>query len=190
MTRPGILRLLRRRSAAALALAAVAAGCGGRAAQAPRPPVLAAAAVPYLPSSVRSLAADDVAPPKTLAGLAGDLERWGFRAGAERSFQGQSRRLQVVVSRTLEFRSAAGARSYVRYVHTHAGAVLGATFRQEALRSRGRRGWSVRLASCSCHMASPALVGIASRGRRVTWLEVNGPRAGARALERLFAEAP
>jgi hypothetical protein len=39
-------------------------------------------------------------------------------------------------------------------------------------------------------MASPALVGVASAGRRVSWLEVNGPTASVDALTRLLAQAP
>jgi hypothetical protein len=39
-------------------------------------------------------------------------------------------------------------------------------------------------------MASPALVGVASAGRRVSWLEVNGPTASAGVLSRLLARAP
>src|SRR4051794_14815864 len=95
--------------ATALLVLAVAAGCGGRApAQQEPQPTLRAAAIPYLPSSVRELSADDVAPPLTLAALGRDLTRWGFRAGSERTFQGQSQRLRIVVSRTLRFDRRAG----------------------------------------------------------------------------------
>jgi hypothetical protein len=174
----------------ALALAA-AAGCGGAQAAAPQPqPTLAAHVIPYLPSTVRDLSADDVAPPQTLARLGRDLERWGFRAATERTFQGQSKRLQVVVSRTLAFDRASGARLYVDWVHRHAQAVLGSDAGQRPLRSRGRRGWLVQLAPCACHMATPAMVGFVSGGTRVSWLEVNGPTARPRVLRRLLARAP
>jgi hypothetical protein len=39
-------------------------------------------------------------------------------------------------------------------------------------------------------MATPALLGVVSRGRLVTWLEINGPRATVGALARLAARAP
>jgi hypothetical protein len=173
-----------------LALAA-AAGCGGAQAATTQPqPTLPARAIPYLPSTVRDLSADDVAPPRTLAGLGRDLERWGFRAASERTFQGQSQRLRVVVSRTLEFDGASGARSYVDWVHRHAQAVLGSDAGQQPLRSRGRRGWLVQLAACACHMATPAMVGFVAGGTRVSWLEVNGPTARPRVFRHLLERAP
>jgi len=167
-------------------------GCGGSSpAAAPKsPPVLPAAAVSYLPSKVRPLTAADLTHESTAPGLAAGLDRWGYVAGAQRLFQGQSKTLQVVVSRTLEFRSPAGAAAYVRYVHEQATAVFGAVPTQAPLVAGPRRGWTITLAPCACHMASPALVGVASAGRRVSWLEVNGPTASVDALTRLLAQAP
>ena len=43
---------------------------------------------------------------------------------------------------------------------------------------------------CACHMAQPNLYGIVSSGRRVTWLEINGPGATRTALAALLARAP
>ena len=173
-------------------LAAALCGCGGSAPAAPPPPppVLPAAAVSYLPSKARSLTVDDLIHESVAPGLAAGLARWGFVAGAERLFQGPSKTLQVVVSRTLEFRSPAGAAAYVRYVHRHATAVFGALPTQAPLVAGGRRGWTITLAPCACHMASPALVGVATAGRRVSWLEVNGPTASAGVLASLLAKAP
>jgi hypothetical protein len=168
-------------------------GCGGSApAAAPPspPPVLPAAAVSYLPSTARPLTVHDLVHESTARGLAAGLARWGYVTGAQRTFQGQSKTLQVVVSRTLEFRSAAGAAAYVQYVHRQATAVFGAQPTQEPLTAGPRHGWTITLAPCACHMASPALVGVASAGRRVSWLEVNGPTASAGVLSRLLARAP
>ena len=39
-------------------------------------------------------------------------------------------------------------------------------------------------------MAQPNLYGIVSSGRRVTWLEINGPGATRTALAALLARAP
>jgi hypothetical protein len=177
---------------AALAAAALC-GCGGSRPAAPPPappPVLPAAAVSYLPSSARPLTVHDLVHESTAPGLEAGLARWGYVTGAQRLFQGQSKTLQVVVSRTLEFRSAAGAAAYVRYVHRRATAVFGAQPTQEPLVAGPRHGWKFTLAPCACHMASPALVGVASAGRRVSWLEVNGPTASAGVLSRLLARAP
>ncbi len=177
---------------AALAAAAVC-GCGGSspaAAPPPPPPVLPAAAVSYLPSTARLLTARDLAHESTAPGLSAGLARWGYVAGAERLFQGQSKTLQVVVSRTLEFRSPAGAAAYVDFVHRQATAVFGAVPTQQPLLVGARHGWTITLAPCACHMASPALVGVASAGRRVSWLEVNGPTASVGVLSRLLAQAP
>jgi len=176
---------------AALAVAALC-GCGGSSPAAPPqpPPVLPAAAVSYLPSKARPLTAHDLTHESTAPGLASGLARWGYVVGAQRLFQGQSKTLQVVVSRTLEFRSPSGAAAYVRFVHRQATAVFGAVPTQEPLVAGSRRGWTITLAPCACHMASPALVGVASAGRRVTWLEVNGPTASAGVLARLLAKAP
>ena len=177
---------------AALAAAALC-GCGGSgpASRPPSPPpVLPAAAVSYLPSTARALTVNDLVHESTAPGLAAGLARWGYVAGAQRLFQGQSKALQVVVSRTLEFRSAAGAAAYVQFVHRQATAVFGAQPTQAPLTAGARHGWAITLAPCACHMASPALVGVASAGRRVTWLEVNGPIASAGVLARLLARAP
>jgi hypothetical protein len=177
---------------AALA-AALLCGCGGSspaAAPPAPPPVLPATAVSYLPSTARALSVHELTHESTAPGLAAGLVRWGYVAGAQRLFQGQSKTLQVVVSRTLEFRSAAGAAAYVRYVHRQATAVFGAQPTQVPLTAGGRHGWTITLAPCACHMASPALVGVASAGRRVSWLEVNGPTASAGVLARLLAQAP
>ena len=48
--------------------------------------------------------------------LSRELSDWGFLAGADRYFQGESHQLQVVDSRTFRFKSAAGAASFVAFV--------------------------------------------------------------------------
>lgn len=176
----------------AVLAAAVLCGCGGSAPAAPPPPppVLPAAAVAYLPSKARPLTAADLTGETVAPGLAAGLARWGYVTGAQRLFQGPSKTLQVVVSRTLDFRSPAGAAAYVRFVHRKATAVFGAVPTQAPLVAGPRRGWTITLAPCACHMASPALVGVASAGRRVSWLEVNGPTASAGVLAGLLAKAP
>lgn len=180
---------LRIRTLAALTCAALAGGCGGSAGPAP-PPVLPAAAVPYLPSHMATVTAVTLEQDAPGSGVGSRLGRFGFVRGAERSFQGESRRLQVVVSRTLLFRTAAGARAFVAFVSAHAGAYVGQVPVVRRLASAGRRGVQITAPACACHMANPMLLGVLSRGRRVTWLEVNGPGASPRTLAALLSRAP
>ncbi|HUZ84590.1 MAG TPA: hypothetical protein VMU66_07840, partial [Gaiellales bacterium] len=58
------------------------------------------------------------------------------------------------------------------------------------LRSEGRSGVAITAPACACHLANPMLLGVLSGGRRVTWLEVNGPAASTRTLAALVARAP
>ena len=178
-----------------VALMTAAAACGQASASPPPPPVLPAGAVSYLESTVRPLTADDLTKETTAPALASGLSRWGFVVGSDRLFQAanhnrHSHRLQFVDSRTLLFRTPAGAESYVRYVHDHPTEMFGAPPKQTALVSRGRHGWAIDLASCACHMSNPAVVGITSDGTRVTWLEINGATASTAKLAALMGKAP
>jgi hypothetical protein len=177
------------------AIALGAAACGGGAPgegppQAPPPPVLSASAVAYLPSTVRRLTAADLAREIRRPALAAELAGWGFTGAAERSFQGESHRLTVVDSRTLDFKTAAGARSYVAFVHAHVSAYLGVFPTVHRSAAGGRSGWTFRAQSCACPGSMPLWLGVTSAGRRVTWLEINGPTATARTLAALEARAP
>jgi hypothetical protein len=180
-------------AAALAALAALVAGCGQaeqQRAPGPPPPVLPAQAVPYLPSNERPVTAAWLARETGLPELTGRLEGWGFDAGARRYFQGQSRRLQLVDSRALRFRDAAGAAAFVRYVRTKPASFLGGGKPAGDFESRGRRGIVVKGAPCSCHLATPVLLAVVAGGPTVTWLEINGPRASRKALDALAARAP
>jgi hypothetical protein len=146
--------------------------------------------VPYLPSRPRRLGIAFLAHEPGLHGLASRLSAWGLVGGGERDFQGDSRRLQVVVSRTLDFRSAAGAAAFARYVHDHAAAWFGALPTIRPLVSNGRSGYSYAAQACACPHASPALWGVVRSAARISWLELNGPRADAAALRRLLRRAP
>jgi hypothetical protein len=173
----------------------LAGGCGGedeaaRPAGAVRPPTLPAAAVPYLDSTERALTPAQLGRETRVPALAKRLAGWGFAGGAGRSFQGQSKRLQVVESRTLRFRSAGGASAFLALVRSQPGSFLPGAETPRPFRSRGRRGIVVKAAPCSCHMASPAYLGMLASGPTVSWLEINGPRATVGALRRLAAQAP
>jgi hypothetical protein len=174
----------------AIALGASACGGADKVASGPPPPVLSASAVSYLPSTVHPLTAARLAREIRRPALAGELARWGFVAAAERSFQGESHRLNVVDSRTLQFSGAAGARAYVAFVRANAATYLGAYPMARRFVSAGRSGWMFRAQSCACPGATPLWLGVASAGPRVTWLEINGPDATAATLRKLAANAP
>lgn len=184
-----------RAAAIVVALACTAAACGGSggeraAAPAASPAALPASAVPYLESTPKPLTAAGLAKETGRPDLAGRLKEWGFVAGGRRYFQGASKRLQVVDSRTLRFGSATGAAAFVRYVGAHPGDFLGGGQAPRAFASRGRTGILVEGLPCSCHLATPVLLAVVSGGPTVSSLEINGPRATRRALARLAATAP
>jgi hypothetical protein len=183
-------RVLRRRASLAIALVGVAAaGCGSEQ-PAPPPPTLPASAVPYLESKARTLTRAVVAREAGVPALADRLGEWGFEGGAARYFQGQSRRLQVIDSRTLRFSTPEGAAEFMRFVRDRPAAFFPGAGPVRAFSSEGRRGILVEGLPCACHLATPALFAVLERGTTVTSLEINGPRATVRALRALAAEAP
>lgn len=154
-------------------------------------PVLPPSALPGLAVSTHAVTRADLA--SDVAGGAvfeRRLAAWGFARGRERDFQGESRRIDRAVSRTLEFRTAAGARAYVRYLGSHVASLYGAGSTVRPLASRGRTGYLANAAACACHRAAPTLLALLARARRVTWLEVNGGAVTPAALVRLVARAP
>jgi hypothetical protein len=159
-------------------------------ARAALPPTLAAAAVAYLPSAPKPLTAASLTREAQAPSLAARLRAWGFQAGADRYFQGESRRLQVVDSRTLRFRAAAGAASFVAFMRTHLSAFLGSFPRIARFAVGARRGFLATGEECQCHLANPSFLAMVSRGVTVTWLEINGPGATRRGLAALIARAP
>jgi hypothetical protein len=197
---------------AALALAvavAVVVGCGSSPAPTPRvaasasasaarpaisaggvPPTLAASAVPYLPSRRKLLTASFLARETQAPGLTRQLGAWGYVAGADRYFQGESRRLQVVDSRTLRFRRASSAAAFVGFMRTHLTAFLGSFPKIHRFVSGSRRGLLAAGQGCRCHLANPTYLALVARGGTVTWLEINGPGATRGRLAALVAQAP
>ncbi|MGI8573453.1 MAG: hypothetical protein ACR2L9_12625 [Solirubrobacteraceae bacterium] len=168
--------------------AALVAGCGGSPASAPR--TLPASAVPYLPSSLKSLSAGSLAREMQAPVLTSELGAWGFEAGSDRYFQGESRRLQVVDSRTLRFGRVGGAVAYVGFVRAHVSSIVGSFPVLKPLVSGGRSGFLAVAQECQCHLANPAFLAVLARGGVVTWLEINGPGADTRRLLSLLAAAP
>jgi hypothetical protein len=175
---------------ALLALALAVTACGGSPSRARAPSgVLPAAAVTGLAVVTQPLTRQDVQKDSTVPDLATRLAGWGYLGGWQRTFQGESRRLTLVVSRSLRFRTSPGAAAFVAYMHQRVG-----SFYPFALTSRlslpGRSGWVIRPPLCGCHMATPLVVGVTAQGRKVSWLEINGPQASPRVLTQLLARMP
>ena len=155
------------------------------------PPVLPVAAVPYLPSHAVVLTSHDLIADASIAALPGEISKLGFVVGGQRTFQGPSQhRLQLVISRTLRFQTAAGARGFVNFVSEHACDYVGQIPTVKPLTSRGRSGSLIVAPLCACHMAQPALLALVSSGRTVSWLEINGAAAKPALLASLLARAP
>ncbi|MDQ2984803.1 MAG: hypothetical protein M3R70_12925 [Actinomycetota bacterium] len=176
----------------ALLVLAVATGCGGETSTtAGGLPLLPRSALPRLAVTTTGVRASQLASDFGRGrGLERRLERWGFIRGRERVFQGQSARIDRVVSRGLEFRRAAGARRYVRYVGAHPATLYGVGSSAGALVSRGRSGFLVDTAACACHRAAPTWLGVVGRGRLVVWLEANGGAVDEAVLRSLLASVP
>jgi len=177
------------RRLALLAAALVCAGCGASS-SVPRVPTLPAGAVAYLPSTVKPVTPAFLAREAEAPALRGQLGGWGFVAGRRRYFQGESRRLQVVDSRTLRFRGGAGASAFVGFLRAHLDPYLGGFAAVHSLVSDGRSGFVATAQECQCHLANPAYLAAVTRGGTVTWLEINGPRASRAMLAALLARAP
>ncbi len=180
---------MRRPAGLVAALALLCAGCGA-AASPPAVPTLPASAVAYLPSTVTPVSAAFLAREAQVPALRGRLTGWGFEAGRRRYFQGESRRLQVVDSRTLRFRGDPGASAFVAFLRSHLDPYLGGFASVRPLTSAGRTGFVATAQECQCHLANPAYLAAVARGGTVTWLEINGPRASRGLLAALLTRAP
>jgi len=177
-------------AAGAVALALAITACGSSPARPAAPSgVLPAAAVTGLAVTTQPLTSRDVQKDSTAPDLAARLAGWGYLGGWQRTFQGESRRLTLVVSRSLQFRTSPGAAAFVAYMHQMVGRFY--PFADTSrLKMPGRSGWVIRPPMCACHMATPLLVGVAARDRKVSWLEINGPQASPRLLTQLLARTP
>jgi hypothetical protein len=185
---------MRRARASVALLMLLLTGCGsassgGHSASAP-PSTLPAAAVPYLASAGKPLTPRLLVREAQAPALAAALRRWGFRDGAERYFQGESHRLQVVDSRTLRFASPPGAQAFVKFMRLHLTAYVGSFPKLHPLAVGPRRGFLAVGQECQCHLANPTFLAVVWHGGGVTWLEINGPGATPARLISLLAHAP
>jgi hypothetical protein len=186
-----------RRAASPGALLAllITCACGSPATRAtPTPPVvemrvLSSSAVPGIPSVTRVLTAGALANDASIPPLAANLRSWGYIDGRERTFQGESRHLMLVISRSLIFKDATGASDFVGFVQGNYGAYFGITTTLHPLVAQGRSGWLFAPPLCACHLANPAVIGILDAGSSVVWLEINGPDATPALLVNLLDPA-
>jgi hypothetical protein len=151
-----------------------------------RLPVLATSAVPGIPSVTTRLTTADLGKDAAIRGLAAEIASWGYLGGRQRTFQGESHHLTLVISRALIFRDATGAQHYAAFVREHQAAFFGTSVQARHLPGRTVSGWLFIPPLCACHMANPALIGVLNAGSRVLWLEINGPTATAALLLRLL----
>jgi hypothetical protein len=185
-----------RATTGALLAACLVSGCGGGSgtgSQADRtvPPVLAGVGVPGLRHRDTALSADVLARDVGRAdGLGAKLSAWGFLAGRQREFTGTTRTLTDVVSRTLDFRTEAGAAAYVAFVRAHPGTFVGGVGTVGPLRVGARRGFLMTALGCGCHRETPLLLAVVRAGGRVTYLLANGPRATPARVAALVRRAP
>jgi hypothetical protein len=148
----------------------------------PSPPlgamqVLATSELPGMLSVTRVLTADELANDASITGLAAKIKAWGYLDGRERTFQGESRHLTLVLSRSLIFLDPGGAQSFVTFVKSNSAAYFGDYGEVQQLDAQGRLGWLFAPPLCACHMANPAVIGVVVAGASVSWLEINGPDA-------------
>jgi hypothetical protein len=135
------------------------------------------------------LTAGALANDASIPALAANLRSWGYIDGRERTFQGESRHLMLVISRSLIFKDATGARAFVGFVQANHGAYFGITTILQPLVAQGRSGWLFAPPLCACHLANPAVIGILDAGSSVVWLEINGPDATPALLVNLLDPA-
>ena len=193
---------MRRRAFAAAGLAAAALGlcaaCASSSAAPGRPgqsiagqgpALLSSAALPGLAQATHSLPAAELAKDASVPGITSALVADGYLGGSERTFQGPSRHLTFVASRSLVFRDGTGAGDFLAFVRAHADAWFGASTQGSAVLSARRPGFVFQPAECACHLANPVLVGVVQDGPRLAWLEINGPDASRGLLLDLMTPA-
>ena len=173
----------------------LAAGCGSGVGAASRPtpappPLLPTAMLPGMAAKDSVLTPAVLAQDAPIAGLADRIAGFGYESGAQRVFAGRTSVFSNVVSRALRFSTAAGARAYVEFVKSNVAGFFGRGSTWRRIRSAGRSGYLIEVASCGCHRETPIYVAVISRGAVVTWLYGTGPGVRIRTLRTLLAKAP
>ncbi|MEO5633738.1 hypothetical protein [Gaiella sp.] len=170
----------------ALAVAAVAAGCGGTESEpAPRVlPPLAHEALPELTARDRALPARELAQdalaPSDLAAL---LAAAGYLGGAEREFSGHTDTFDHVVARTLTFADVAGANAYLDWIAGHTGDFVGPSRPLVPIALGAERAQLFELDSCpTCKKQLPTWFAAWRRGTTVSYLLTAGRNVDRRSF--------
>jgi len=153
-------------------------------------PVLPASALAGLTPADSQLSAVDLTHDAPIVGFADRLSQWDYRGGTQRIFRGSKGDFTNVVSRTLEFGSAAGATAYVQLVDNRVADFYGRGSKVAPLSQGDRSGYLIQAAPCGCHRETPVFLAVLSAGARVTWLYGSGPGARVAGLRALLAQAP
>jgi hypothetical protein len=179
---------------ATLLLLLPACGSGGEEPpqSAPQPASLPGSVLPELDSRVRPLGAEALAAdsydPEALAEL---LDEAAFVAGTEREFSGKTRIFDHVIARTLVFRTAAGADTYLSWLRGHGEDFLGRVQAAE-VSPPGESGVVFALVPCGiCKKETPTFLAGWRRGATVLTLLAGGSGANPQtfsALARQFDE--
>lgn len=177
-----------------VATALVIAGCAGTTAGPAPTPVATGAVLRDSPAadlvaSTAPVTISTLTGETTEAGMADALASSGFLGGRQRSFQGASKDLSLVVSRTLVFRDQAGAERFLGYLHDHAAALFGLTTSSTPMSVPAGAGWAFTAPECACPGAQPTLVGVVRDGATLHWLSINGPQADTARLRSLYLAA-
>lgn len=175
-----------------LALLALTAGCGsaGAAISQPPLPLLPTTALPGMSVTERTLSAADLTHDAPVPGFADKLDGWHYQSGNERVFVGRTKVFTNVVSRSLQFGTAAGAHAYVALVADRVASFFGKGSKVHPLTSAGRTGYVIEVAPCGCHRETPIVVALVSRGDLVSWLYGTGPGVRPATLRSLLVRAP
>jgi hypothetical protein len=174
-------------AAAGSGASAVASAAGSGVVPSSAAPVLSTAAVPGLAVTTRTVPVTLLEKDAPVPGLGARLVMDGYVGGRERTFQGPSKDLTLVVSRALVFRRASGAADFVQQVHDKATTYFGLGTEVAPLDTAAGTGWLFRPPSCACHLANPLRLGVVQDGSRVVWLSINGPLATDKRLTALLA---
>jgi hypothetical protein len=159
-----------------VALAVLAAGCGGSGTAAPDLPApLEASLLPQLSARDRdlpvgALAADAYAPEE----LASLLREGGYLGGRERELSGHTETYDHVVARTLRFSHPTGAARYVDWVAAHTLDLVGRTRPLEPLPA-GEDARLFELEPCAtCKKQLPTLLAVWRRAGSVGYVLASG----------------
>ena len=151
------------------------------------PPRLPRIDLPGMRSELASVTperlARDALQPAALAALLDDA---GYRSGAERTYAGPGERFSLAITRVLAFDDEDGAESYLAWLRSHAGDLLGSAERLPPLDLPGSF-VAVHLPGGCCPKAVPVYLSAWRRGPTVLSVRASGRGADPDAVADLAA---